>query len=702
MKVTRGIIIIVLFLTPILLSYNTVPAVVSRGNTTLSSSQNWLDGWQVRKLHTIEGSLGAGTDYQIRIIVHYGSGIDTDENIFCTSFCNDDFSDIRFTDDDGITELDYWMEQSHVSDNATFWVEVRDNLDTSQIIFVYYNNTAAVSSSNGTNTFLLFDDFEGVADSEPSTDLWYVKSGLNGIRLDGNSHLILDDEVDADDRGSIYTREVYGSCNLSILSKTWCSSGTVRNMNWGAFSNYTVSDVVTYSANSWTDGLRFSTVNNGILTSTDGYVDNMNAWHLYDLKWFPGDAYLFQDDNEKFHHTTNIPDSLCNVSLGEGTSGGGAYALVDWVVLRNCIASEPSHGEWGTLEYAPPLIDTPSAGWEFRKSHSIEGSLGAGNDYQVAIVVHHGNGVDSADEVYCNEYCLPNFGDIRFTDNDGITELDYWMEESQSDNATFWVEILDTLDYNQVIYVYFGNPDATDASDGECTFIAWDDFDDGYTLYDVPKTSRGWSIVNQGGDICRIENNPTGRSGMGLRYAEDGAGELNLHIFNIWDQTDHDIAVHFNFYWDIRDYQFYFNVYDIDDWYPTVTLLSQTSDYDWEYYTDDTWYEYQNGLEPNMDVWYELEQQTDMDDGLDTSLIIDGYEYQGANNEDAIDGFDCVRFAAHGDYVDDYYIDDFYVRKFVSSEPIHSVWGSLESALSINSPTTLTFEVSTIGHSVTW
>ena len=360
MKVTRGIIIIVLFLTPILLSYNTVPAVVSRGNTTLSSSQNWLDGWQVRKLHTIEGSLGAGTDYQIRIIVHYGSGIDTDENIFCTSFCNDDFSDIRFTDDDGITELDYWMEQSYVSDNATFWVEVRDNLDTSQIIFVYYNNTAAVSSSNGTNTFLLFDDFEGVADSEPSTDLWYVKSGLNGIRLDGNSHLILDDEVDADDRGSIYTREVYGSCNLSILSKTWCSSGTVRNMNWGAFSNYTVSDVVTYSANSWTDGLRFSTVNNGILTSTDGYVDNMNAWHLYDLKWFPGDAYLFQDDNEKFHHTTNIPDSLCNVSLGEGTSGGGAYALVDWVVLRNCIASEPSHGEWGTLEYAPPLIDTPS------------------------------------------------------------------------------------------------------------------------------------------------------------------------------------------------------------------------------------------------------------------------------------------------------------------------------------------------------
>ncbi|MHA2265945.1 MAG: DUF2341 domain-containing protein, partial [Candidatus Thorarchaeota archaeon] len=328
---------------------------------------------------------------------------------------------------------------------------------------------------------------------------------------------------------------------------------------------------------------------------------------------------------------------------------------------------------------------------------------GAGHDYQVKIVVYFGAGVDSGDVVYCGNYCRTDFGDIFFTDNDGVTELAYWMEDFYpSENATFWVKLKDTLDYDQSIYLYFGNPDQPSVSDGESTFIVWDDFDDGYSQFDAPSSLRGWSIVNQGGDICRIENNPVGRSGMGLRYTEDGAGGLNLHLFNIWEQTDHDIAVHFDFYWETRVRQFYWNVYDIDDWFPSVTLLSDSPDYDWLYYTDDAWYEYQNGLEPSPDIWYDLEQQTDMDDGLNTTLVINGIEYPGANNEDAVDGFDCVRFAAHHDYVDDYYIDDFYVRKFVPSEPSNGLWGVLESAMSIDSPADLTYEAGTIGHRVDW
>jgi hypothetical protein len=91
-----------------------------------------------------------------------------------------------------------------------------------------------------------------------------------------------------------------------------------------------------------------------------------------------------------------------------------------------------------------------------------------------------------------------------------------------------------------------------------------------------------------------------------------------------------------------------------------------------------------------------------MDDGLDTSLIIDGIEYSGANNEDANDGFDVVRFAAHHDFVDDYYIDDFYVRKFIPTEPTHGAWAPLETALSIDSPADVTYEACTTGHSVDW
>ncbi len=663
----------------------------------ISAEASWLSGWSFRKSHVINGSTGAGTDYQISINVHFGSGTDNGTDVYCASLVNTDFSDIRFTDDDGITELDYWMEESHVSDNATFWVEVRDNLDTHQSIFIYFNNEAAVTSSDGSKTFLLFDDFDGVADSEPSTDLWYVKSGLNGIRLDGNSHLILDDEVDAGDRGSIYTKEVYGPWNLSILSRTWCSSGTVRNMNWGGLSNYTVSDGVSYWANSWTDGIRFATANNGIQTNTDGYVDNLNAWHLYDLTWFPEDAYFFQDENEKFHHTTNIADSRCNVSLGEGTAGGGAYALVDWIVLRNCIASEPSHGEWGTLEVEPVDGLDWLSGWEFRKSHSIEGSLGAGNDYQVKIVVHNGTGVDSADEFYCNGYCLPNFGDIRFTDNDGITEFDYWMEESHvSDNATFWVEILDTLDYDQVIYVYFGNPDAVNVSDGVSTFIFFDDFENN-DLDRWDTSENAWSIqssvVKHGSYAARGNAQASNR---GCRTILDSLITTDV-MFHTWVRVESTI----NYKYPLIAYE---GLYNPSDDAEGLAYIGYIHENDWatyngtaQYYEMDTvsantWHEYEVGVDftngfyrPYIDGNAKTTHTLDVENGSPLSQIY------------TVAMVTCAVVGAH-----DQWQDDFYIRKFVSDEPTHGSWSALESAMFLTSVSSTTYEPGTTGNTVLW
>lgn len=52
---------------------------------------------------------GAGTDYQVKVIVHYGSGTDTDNEVYLNRKCESDFCDIRFTSADGEL-LDYWME----------------------------------------------------------------------------------------------------------------------------------------------------------------------------------------------------------------------------------------------------------------------------------------------------------------------------------------------------------------------------------------------------------------------------------------------------------------------------------------------------------------------------------------------------------------------------------------------------------------
>lgn len=159
--------IVSLVLFPVLLQDTSLSPEIS--NNDYFETAQWLSGWEYRKLHDIEGSAGAETNYQMRIQVDYHSGSDSGSTVHLDSHCNADFSDIRFTDDDGSTQLDYWMEQSTPGDYAVFWVEVKDNLDTSQQIYIYYGNDAAESKSSGEDTFLFFDDYEDQDLAEWST-----------------------------------------------------------------------------------------------------------------------------------------------------------------------------------------------------------------------------------------------------------------------------------------------------------------------------------------------------------------------------------------------------------------------------------------------------------------------------------------------------------------------------------------------------
>ena len=116
-------------------------------------------GWGYRKSHVVGYAAGAGVNYQKRIRVHYGSGTDNDENVYCGSHCKADFGDVRFTCGDGLTLLDYWLESKVDGDCAVFWVEVADDLSAvDQTIYIYYGNAAAATKSNGVNTFPLFND----------------------------------------------------------------------------------------------------------------------------------------------------------------------------------------------------------------------------------------------------------------------------------------------------------------------------------------------------------------------------------------------------------------------------------------------------------------------------------------------------------------------------------------------------------------
>ena len=125
--------------------------------------------------------------------------------------------------------------------------------------------------------------------------------------------------------------------------------------------------------------------------------------------------------------------------------------------------------------------------WSYRKSHIINGiGTTAGINYQINIVVINGTGTDNGETVFINNKVRSDFGDIRFTTLNG-TLLDYWMESLNAGmNATFWVKMAGNLtEQAQTIYLYYGNPLAVTTSNGDSTFIFFDDFSGDLTKWNI-------------------------------------------------------------------------------------------------------------------------------------------------------------------------------------------------------------------------
>jgi hypothetical protein len=98
-----------------------------------------------------------------------------------------DFGDLRFINA-ADSLLDYWIESKTDGVSATVWVEVDDiAASTDTVIYMYYGNPAASSTSDGDDTFEFFDDFE---DGDIS-DWSQYRNGTVTIADDSGNYVLL-------------------------------------------------------------------------------------------------------------------------------------------------------------------------------------------------------------------------------------------------------------------------------------------------------------------------------------------------------------------------------------------------------------------------------------------------------------------------------------------------------------------------------
>lgn len=111
-------------------------------------------------------------------------------------------------------------------------------------------------------------------------------------------------------------------------------------------------------------------------------------------------------------------------------------------------------------------------GWVYRKQINVTPVAGAGLNYTIHLTVYWSNGVDSAGKAYLNQHCQEDFGDLRFTDYDGVTLIPFWINSFVSGvSADIWVKTpMNLSSSNATMYAYYGNSAVETISDSVSAF----------------------------------------------------------------------------------------------------------------------------------------------------------------------------------------------------------------------------------------
>ncbi len=115
------------------------------------------------------------------------------------------------------------------------------------------------------------------------------------------------------------------------------------------------------------------------------------------------------------------------------------------------------------------------------------------NDYQILVTLN-------TQTLISQGKMRSDCGDIRFTDSDGTTLLNYWLESGcNTQNTRIWVKVPNIpASSTKTIYLYYGNPNANSLSNGDLVFDFFEDFERGTTGWNVIKywDPDGSSIVS--------------------------------------------------------------------------------------------------------------------------------------------------------------------------------------------------------------
>lgn len=297
---------------------------------------DWLAGFGYRKSHLIIGSASAGTKYQMMITTYYGAGSDSGNNVYLNSHSQTDFDDVRFTSSDKLTELDYWRQIYTASTSAVFYIEVAADLSSNQTIYIYYGNSTVSTTSNGINTFLIYDDFE---DAAINATTWTVTAGT-----------VTTNSTYAYQGSKSMKQSATGAVSLNTLPLTANTSciGFYRDCSVAGIENSMM--IMDDGVNGRFNGIYESGHPNNYtyydgLAYTKG-IPRSTGFHKFEISVTVSVFKFYQD--ETIMVTTPVKVTISRILIGN--YWGGDIGWWDCFFTKKTIATPPVNSTWGSEE----------------------------------------------------------------------------------------------------------------------------------------------------------------------------------------------------------------------------------------------------------------------------------------------------------------------------------------------------------------
>jgi len=255
--------------------------------------------------------------------------------------------DIRVTDEDKCTELDFWIETPTINTTTTqIWVKVPSILATSsKTIYIYYGNAVAVLASSGDNTFNFFDDFNSFDGAK-----W---SGTGSYSVSGGELIVT--------TGSVYSNSVVPSTSQPGFIQEAKVKWTAPYAGYSGMSM--ANSQATFGSNGGVNKLSYLMTNNNSASvqgwAANGTVSSYNiASGAAQLTASSGVSQIIGQEisstQVSYYNNRLVTNSYAGTWAGPfyvwlgyftGGSAGGVNITdiaTDWILVRQAVSPAPT------------------------------------------------------------------------------------------------------------------------------------------------------------------------------------------------------------------------------------------------------------------------------------------------------------------------------------------------------------------------